>query len=327
MSVSSARSAPRQVPAAETLFCRDVVHGLRCRPRHVPSKYLYDQRGSRLFDRICELDEYYLTRTETQIMSDNAEQIGEQIGTGVTLVEYGSGSSVKTRVLLEHLSELAGYVPVDIACEHLAETCGKLSRDFPALKIVPLCADFMRPLRIPERARLGLRTALYFPGSTIGNLTAAEATCLLRQMTETCGAAGQLLIGIDLQKDASTLEAAYNDAEGVSADFTLNLLRRMRRELDADIDEDGFVHYAFYNDEEARIEIYLRSLRGQRIRIGTQTFHVDAGELIQTEYSHKYTIEGFTRMARWAGWRLRYAWTDEQDYFAVLLLDCDGGAT
>ncbi|MCH5374373.1 MAG: L-histidine N(alpha)-methyltransferase [Planctomycetes bacterium] len=298
-------------------FLGDVLDGLSSDPPRLPCKYFYDQRGSELFDRICELDEYYLTRTEVGIMEQYGPQMAEVLGPEVMLIEYGSGSSVKTRILLDHLSSPAAYVPVDISCEHLCHTAERLSEDYPELPILPTCADFTSDFELPPCPQTPRRRAVYFPGSTIGNFTPPAATRILKSMRRQCDPVGDLIIGIDLQKDPRVLEAAYDDGQGVTAAFNLNLLHRINRELDARIPVDQFEHQACYNRREGRIEIYLVSRCDQTIYVGGERFVLSEGDRICTEYSHKYTIDGFGEMASQAGWRQRDVWTDSRAYFAV----------
>lgn len=322
-SVSTETTLLNYEPATET-FLGEVLEGLKARPRHLPCKYFYDERGSRLFDEICELDEYYLTRTELAIMRQHAAEMAQQIGPGVMLVEYGSGSSVKTRLLLDHLPDPAAYVPVDISREHLHRTADRLSRAYRRIEVLPVCADFTEPFRLPVSRRPATHAAVYFPGSTIGNFRPSTARNILARISQLCGKGGGLLIGVDLQKDTPTLEAAYNDAQGVTAEFNLNLLRRINRELDADFDVDQFEHQAVYNDRLGRVEISLVSQCDQTVEIAGDEFQLADGELICTEYSHKYTIDSFANLASEVGLSLRRHWTDDQQRFGVLHLVVNG---
>jgi dimethylhistidine N-methyltransferase len=309
----------------EEQFRTDVLTGLSGSSKALSSKYLYDQRGSELFDAICELDEYYPTRTELAIMEDNVEAMGEVIGEKAMLVEYGSGSSLKTRLLLEHLRDPAAYVPVDISEEHLLSTAELLRADFPSLNILPVFADFTQPFDIPAVDGIVNNRVIYFPGSTIGNFTADAANELLASIAEELNngdsaetSQRNLLIGIDLVKDIDILEAAYNDREGVTAEFNLNLLDRMNRELDAKFDRQKFLFVSFFNTQFNRIEAYLESTCKQSVAIGAETISLDKGERIRTEYSHKYSIDGFAENAKQFGFELQKAWTDPKDYFALL---------
>lgn len=310
----------RRTARARRVFLSDVLAGLRQSPKRLPCKYFYDQRGSELFDQICQLDEYYLTRRELAIMELHAVEMGRQIGRGVMLVEYGSGSSVKTRYLLDGLPDPVAYVPVDISCDHLRETARELARDYPRIEILPVCADFTKDFALPLSERASTHAAVYFSGSTIGNFMPEVATELLAHITKLCGTGGGLLIGIDLRKDTQTIEAAYNDRRGVTARFNLNLLRRINRELDADFDLGRFSHRAIYRAELGRIEISLVSRGAQVVSVGGEVFEFAKGEAISTEYSHKYTVDQFAAMAADAGLTLRREWTDEDRYFAVLHL-------
>ncbi len=306
---------------AAVQFRDDVLRGLNSPTRAIPSKYFYDQRGSLLFDQICELQEYYPTRTETGIMQRSARMMAACIGTNSRLVEYGSGSSVKTRILLDQLKELDSYLPIDISREHLHATANNLAAEYPHHTIQPVVGDFTKPINLPKASSSQAKTCIYFPGSTIGNFTHEEASELLDSMKATAGERGSLLIGFDLHKEKHILEAAYNDREGVTAQFNLNLLSRINRELDAQVEVANFEHKAIFNEQAGRIEMRLRSLCNQSIRIDDQFFHINEGDEILTEYSHKYTVEGFTTMADEAGWSCRAAWYDPQRYFAVMYLE------
>ncbi len=301
-------------------FMDAVLAGLNSVPKQLACKFFYDERGSKLFDRICELDEYYLTRTEAAIMNRFASEMAEQIGEGVMLVEYGSGSSDKTRLLLNHLRSPVAYIPVDISSDYLLDVAAALQLEFPSVEVLPVVADFTQAFDLPVPTESPTHAAVYFPGSTIGNFRPAEAERLLQQIAELCGCGGGLLLGIDLVKDVDVLELAYNDPQGVTAEFNLNLLHRLKHELDAELDLDSFEHYARYDDEHDRIEIFIRSLCDQVIVLGEETIQLEQGELIHTEYSHKYTIESFADLAQRAGLTLRRSWTDDQNLFAVLHL-------
>lgn len=320
MSNSESCTAERRAEHRDQLL-QDVIIGLSDDERSLPSKHFYDERGSRLFDQICDLEEYYPTRTETAIMRASGEEIAACIGASARLVEYGSGSSLKTRILLDDLADPADYVPVDISDEHLHQTAEKLSQDYPLLTISPVVADFTRPFELPECVSDFDRTCIYFPGSTIGNFTREHAVELLATMRRVAGDTGGLLIGVDLQKDLSVLEAAYNDADGVTAQFNLNLLHRINRELHADFDLDQFQHRAIYNLDAGRIEMRLTSLRDQRVSLSDHQFEFAEGDEILTEYSHKYTVDGFAELADRVGWSLRQSWSDDRDYFSVMYFE------
>ncbi|EAQ78748.1 L-histidine N(alpha)-methyltransferase [Blastopirellula marina] len=300
-------------------FYQDVVAGLSAADKSLPCKYFYDQRGSQLFDQICELDAYYVTRTEMNIMQRFAHEIAAELSHVETLVELGSGSSVKTRLLLDQLGRLAVYAPVDISTEHLYETAVALKRDYPRLSVTPLSADFTQPICLPESFPQEF-VAAYFPGSTIGNFEPHQAIQLLRAIAATCRLGGELLIGVDLEKPEAVLQSAYDDPQQVTAEFNLNLLHRINRELDADFQISQFRHVAQFNSAASRIELYLESLTEQQVTIGQQEFHFAPGERILTEYSHKYSIAQFTELAAAAGFAVEEYWTDDREYFAVMLL-------
>ena len=304
-------------PTTET-FLGDVLAGLNHNPRHLPCKYFYDDRGSRLFEEICGLREYYPTRVELAIMRRHGKEMADQIGPGAMLVEFGSGSGVKTRILLDHLRDTAAYVPVDISGENLLWASERLSLAYPTLEVLPVCADFIREFDLPTTTKRPTHTTVYFPGSTIGNLHLDAARDLLARIAQMGRSRGQLLIGIDLQKDSETLEAAYNDARGVTAEFNRNLLHRINGELNASVDPAAFEHRALYNHEAGRIEMYLVSRCPQEITIDGKAFRFEANEPICTEYSYKYTIDGFESLAAEAGLTLQKSWTDDQKRFAVL---------
>jgi dimethylhistidine N-methyltransferase len=301
-------------------FERAVLAGLSRVPRAIPAKYLYDEAGSALFDAICELPEYYLTRTEIDILRQYAGEIAALAGPGCALVEYGSGSSVKSRLLIEALQDLVAYVPIDISRHHLDATALRLRLDYPRLKVEPVCADYMALAALPGDLALAERRLGFFPGSTIGNLMPEEATAFLRRARGLLGRDGALVLGADLKKDPRRLHDAYNDSAGVTAAFTLNLLRRMNRELGADFDLAGYQHEAFYNSAEGRIEIYFRSLRAQTVRIAGRTVSFSAGERVHTEYSYKYDDADLAALARSAGFDIVRTWTDPARLFAVTFL-------
>ncbi|MEO7148859.1 MAG: L-histidine N(alpha)-methyltransferase [Rhodanobacteraceae bacterium] len=300
----------------------DVLAGLRRAPKRLPSKYFYDARGSQLFERICEQPEYTLMRDELAIMRARADEIAAVVGPDALVVEYGSGSGLKTRLLLEHLRTPVAYVPVEISRSALTASVQALRRDFPGIEMLPVCADFTRSVALPRPARRARRTLVYFPGSTIGNFETREAAQLLRQMRAEMGRDGAALIGVDLQKDPATLEAAYNDAAGVTAEFTLNMLVRFNRELGTDFDLATFRHRARWNPLAGRIETHIVSKVEQTVRVDGETFRFDAGETMLVEYSGKYSLEAFARLAEHAGLRVARVWTDEARRFSVQLLGC-----
>jgi dimethylhistidine N-methyltransferase len=298
----------------------EVLAGLRRRRKRLPCKYFYDARGSLLFDQICELDEYYLTRTELAIMHAHAGEMAAAIGGSALLIEYGSGSSTKTRVLLDHLREPAAYVPIDISGEHLRLSAGSLAAAYPGLDVLPVCADYTTRFHLPEPDEQPARRIVYFPGSTIGNFEPADALAFLRGIARVCGPGGGLLIGVDLKKDPAVLHAAYNDARRVTAAFNLNLLARLNRELGADFDLSAFAHYAFYNPRRGRIEMHLLSQRRQEVNLGGETIEFAEGESVFTESSYKYTPADFAALAREAGFTAQQVWTDRDHRFSVQYL-------
>jgi dimethylhistidine N-methyltransferase len=298
---------------------REVLAGLSQSQKVLPSKLFYDERGSLLFNRICELDEYYLTRTETQILQDHVEEISGLVGPYALLIEYGSGNSLKTRVLLDHLNCPAVYLPVDISMEHLQRSADRLATEYPSLRILPICADYTKHFQIPLYSFSG-RRIVFFSGSTIGNFCPNEAQDFLRRAVILCGRAGGLLIGVDLKKDSATLERAYNDSLGITAAFNLNLLERLNRELGANFEIPWFQHTAFYNSKKGRIEMHLTSLRSQAVRIGDVLISFKPGESILTEVSYKYSVPEFVELASMGGCSVSGLWTDESKLFSVYYL-------
>jgi dimethylhistidine N-methyltransferase len=300
-------------------FLACVIEGLAQQQKRFPSKFFYDERGSQIFDAICELPEYYPTRTEIGLLRDWAGAIAALIGPRTTLVEFGAGSTQKVGFLLDALDEVAAYVPVDISGEHLLASAKALATGYPGVLVIPVCADYTRPFDLPAVAAEATRTG-FFPGSTIGNFTRDQAAEFLRTVADDLGPGSGLLIGVDLRKDAAILHAAYNDAAGVTAAFNLNLLRRINRELGADFDLDAFAHDARWLDGPGRIEMHLVSRIDQTVRIAGRTFRFAAGESIHTEDSHKYTIDGFRKLAADAGWQAEAVWTDAAALFSIHFL-------
>ena len=297
-----------------------LIDGLRQAEKMISPKYFYDERGSQLFDEITRLPEYYPTETELGIMRDNIGEIASLVGKQASLIEFGSGSSLKTRVLLEHLDELAAYVPVDISEDHLLESARQIREDFPDLDVLPVVADFTHPFQLPSPKVMPVRNIVYFPGSTIGNFTNEAAQELLEVMYGEAGAGGALLIGADLQKDPAIIERAYNDSAGVTAEFNRNMLRHLNREFGADFDLDAFAHSAKYNESKGRVEIRLVSQKDQTFTLGGESFSIARDEAILTEYSHKYTLEGFAAMAETAGFGVERVWMDAERLFSVQYL-------
>ena len=309
-------------PGAERRqFLDDLLDGLGRPQKEIPCKWLYDERGSALFERICELEEYYPTRTELGIMERHVRGMAEALGPGCALVEYGSGSSLKTQLLLDHLPDPAAYLPVDISDAALAAAAVRLARRFPNLAIRPVCADFTGPLALPE-VRGARRRAVYFPGSTVGNFHKPDAVSFLAEVRRECGEGGALLLGVDLLKERRVLERAYDDARGVTAAFNLNLLARANRELGADFRLEAFRHVARFDERHGRIEMHLAARAPQRVHVAGRAFELARGETIFTESSYKYALPEIQALAVIAGWRTERAWTDTRAWFAVLLLTC-----
>jgi len=301
----------------EESFRDAVLAGLARRPKALPCKFFYDARGSALFEQICELPEYYPTRTEIAILEDNASEIAAQMGAHCRLIELGSGASRKVRALLQELDRPVAYVAVDISREPLLAAASALAADFAALPVVAVCADYTRPFSLPPLPGPAGKRVGFFPGSTIGNFEPDAVVDFLANCGRFLGRGGEMLIGVDLKKDPEILDAAYNDRAGVTAAFNLNLLERINRELDGDLNLDRFEHFAFYNERAGRIEIYIKSLADQQAHIGGRRFHFTEGELIHTEYSYKYTIPEFRAVAAKAGFRPVDTWTDAGELFSV----------
>lgn len=302
-------------------FLSEVLSGLRATPKTLPCKFFYDEKGSKLFDRICELPEYYPTRTETALLEDIGSEVANCIGPHAQIIEYGCGSVRKIRPVVDALDRPAAYVAVDISKDHLLAASNMLATDYPDLEVHAICADFVQPFPVsPPTVYPNARRVGFFPGSTLGNFTEEEAREFLAGAAELMGSGGGMLIGIDLKKDVAILKAAYDDAEGVTAAFNINLLDRINRELGADFNLDQFEHHIVYNDEMGRIEMHLRSLCDQTVMLDGNAFGFSAGETIHTENSHKYDIEQFQDMARDAGFEPQRVWTDSEDLFSVHFL-------
>ncbi|MBC7693304.1 MAG: L-histidine N(alpha)-methyltransferase [Methylotenera sp.] len=301
-------------------FACEVIKGLRLSQKRISPKFFYDQKGSELFEKICETEEYYVTRLETALLKKHAAEICRHLD-GMTLIELGSGASEKIRILLRQIRELVAYVPVDISKSFLLESAARLQKDFQELSIIPVCADFTLPVDLPALPQFQGQKAAFFPGSTIGNFDPQDATLLLKRIGQMVGVGGHLLIGVDLVKPLGVLEAAYNDSHGVTRDFNLNLLARMNTELDADFDLQGFAHRAFFSEEFNRIEMHLVSLKDQSVTVGESSFEFRKEETIHTECSYKYTRDRFLALARSAGFELKDFWTDPDLYFGEFLLE------
>ena len=296
----------------------ELIEGLSQSQKMISPKYFYDEIGSKLFEQITELPEYYLTDAELEIMRTHVDAMAALIGKQASLIEYGSGSSLKTRILLEHLDELAAYVPVDISEDHLYASAQKIRSEFPELAVHPVVADFTRPFTLPTPDAMPVKNVVYFPGSTLGNFEVAEAMSLLHVMYGEAGKGGALLIGLDLQKDPAIISRAYNDSKGVTAKFNLNMLRHLNNAYGANFDVDAFEHRAEYDEAKGRVVLELVSRQDQTFKVGDTAFQIADGEAILTEYSHKYTLEGFARMARDADFEVAKVWTDPEELFSVL---------
>jgi dimethylhistidine N-methyltransferase len=305
-----------------TGFATDAVAGLSGSPKRLPPKYFYDSAGSELFEKITELPEYYPTRTEIGILNEHAKDITALIPKGAALIEFGSGASTKTRIVLR-AAQIASYVPVDISGEFLAEQAEALKREFPHIAMLPVAADFTRPFELPATIQNQPRVG-FFPGSTIGNFEPHEAAAFLKEAGDILGPGSMLIVGVDLVKDQSVLQKAYNDSQRVTAKFNLNLLTRMNRELGANFNLATFEHHAFFNRERSCIEMHLASKKRQRVIVAGEGIDFRAGETIHTENSYKYTVETFGCMARGAGWMPTTVWTDKDKYFSVHVLTREG---
>jgi dimethylhistidine N-methyltransferase len=299
----------------------DAWEGLARLRKTLPCKHFYDERGSRLFEAICDTPEYYPTRTELSILEAHAGEMADRVGAGCLLVEYGSGSSRKTRLLLDRLRDPAGYVPIDISRGALAASAGRLAAAYPQLEVLPVCADYTEAIELPHPRRAPARRAVFFPGSTIGNFTPPEAQRFLARMARVAGPGGGVLIGVDLRKSRSVLERAYDDAAGVTAAFNRNLLVRLNRELGADFELEGFRHASVWNEAAGRVEMHLVSERDQVVQVAGRSFRFAAGETIHTENSYKYSLAGFAALAAGARLAVRRVWTDPRAWFSVQWLE------
>ncbi|RUL66380.1 L-histidine N(alpha)-methyltransferase [Dyella dinghuensis] len=316
MSVQMSALRDEQRPPDNELL-QVVQRGLRAQPKRLPSWLFYDEKGSELFEQICEQPEYYLTRAEIALLREHATDIANVLGPDVRLVEYGSGHAIKTRLLLEHLQTPVSWVPIEISSEPLRISMHNMEQVFPQLPIQPLSTDFTRPLRLPVPPRMPGRTVIYFPGSTIGNFEERDAAQLLRKMRGEMGDNGGILVGADLKKDKKVIEAAYNDAAGVTAAFTLNMLTRLNRELGCNFELSGFRHRAHYNAMIGRIETHILSKREQRVRVGRMQVLFREDEAMQVEYSCKYSLEDFAELAASAGLAVQHVWTDPEGLFSL----------
>jgi len=340
----TAQIAVLDLAPANEEFCEQVIAGLSQEPRTLPCKFFYDEIGSALFSRICELPEYYITRTEMQILRERGAEIAAALGRGIELIGLGTGAGTKTQILLDHLDAPTAYLPVDISKEQLTQSTAIFRRRFPSLEILPICADYLQPFDLPARRRAPSRTVVYFPGSTIGNLEPADATDFLKKIADMVGNGratlrgatmarrslalpgdparpldGGLLMGVDLKKSKAILERAYNDRAGVTGQFNLNLLARINRELGADFDLRQWRHLAIYNEKAGRIEMHLISARSQTVNIADTAFTFAPGEYIITEFSYKYSPSEMIELASAVGLRFEKIWTDEQKLFGLFL--------
>jgi dimethylhistidine N-methyltransferase len=299
----------------------EAVAGLRKPQKSLPCKYFYDERGSRLFEEICGLEEYYLTRTELAILETHAPEMARALGPGCALIEYGSSSAHKALFLLERMERPGAFLPVDISPHHLDRVAREIAERLPGLPVHPVCADFTRPFALPALKGRVARRAGFFPGSTVGNFTHREALQFLRRVAQSCGSGGGLLIGVDLMKDARVLEAAYNDRRGVTAAFNLNVLSVLNRELGADFRPGLFRHRAHFNPAESRIEMHLVSTAAHEVHVGGVAIRFEKGETIHTENCHKYTLEDFAALAAQGGLAVRKVWTDPRRLFSLQYLE------
>jgi dimethylhistidine N-methyltransferase len=312
---------PRPLPqatASDPQFAVDALAGLKATPKRMPAKYFYDAVGSELFEAITELPEYYPTRCEMKILRDHGKEIGKVIPEGAALIEFGSGSTKKVRILLKGAPKLAAYVPVDICAEMVEEEAKELKADRPHLPIFPVVADICTKFDLPVAARNAPARVGFFPGSTIGNFESHEAAAFLRNAGEILGEGAVLIVGVDLIKAPEILNSAYNDKKGVTAKFNKNLLTRMNRELEANFKLETFEHHAFYNRERNRVEMHLASLKRQKVRVAGETIDFRAGETIHTENSYKYSTDSLNALASGVGWTQIKVWTDPKNYFAVV---------
>ncbi len=297
-------------------FRSEVIAGLRETPKRIPSKFFYDERGSQLFEAITELQEYYLTRTEISILTDHLPEMASRIGPDATIIEFGTGAGVKTKMLLEALKKPRAYIPIDISREQLASASAELAESFPSLDIHPIFSDYTSEISLPVNSHSG-KNVIFFPGSTIGNFTPEEAVDFLQKAATLIGAGGSLLIGFDRVKDARILDDAYNDSRGITAEFNLNLINRIRSEFGVPISKEDFEHYAFFNEGKSRIEMHLVSKKAQLLNLGDEKVMLTQGEHIITEYSYKYTREAFRDILSSSGFEIQERWSDEKEYFDV----------
>jgi dimethylhistidine N-methyltransferase len=302
-------------------FRQGLVDGLSKNPKDIPAKFLYDERGSELFEEICETDDYYPTRTEIGIMETCLDEVSELVGPRARIVEFGAGSGRKTRMFLGALDKPAAYLPIEISKSALRGCAERMRKAFPDLEVIPICADYTEPVELPEPSASTGRTVGYYPGSTLGNFEPDEAAAFLERIHQLCGEDGGLVIGIDLVKDRETLEAAYDDSEGVTEAFTMNILDRANREADANFDRDAFDFEAEWQPENRRVQLRLVSKRAQTVHVGDESFDFEAGELVVTEHSYKFELDQFAALARQTGFTPVETWTDDQEHFSLWYLE------
>jgi L-histidine Nalpha-methyltransferase len=323
LALDDSEAAPSDVASG---LRAEVLHGLTRVPKTLPPKLFYDAAGAALFERITELPEYYLTRAELEIMQERARDIAMLAGEQCALIEYGSGAGIKVGLLLDAFAcqnhPVAAYVPIDISREQLADVASRISMEYPTLPVHPVCADYTTPLRLPDLPQRARRVA-FFPGSTIGNFHPTEAAAFLRRVRRTVADDGVLVLGVDRRKEAATLGAAYDDAAGITAEFNLNMLRRLNRELDADFDLRRFRHLACFNETASRVEMHLVSSEAQVVHVAGERVAFEAGESIWTESSYKYDRESLDTLVTSAGFRITRLWTDAAEQFWVVYLDAE----
>ena len=308
-------------PKKKIEFYEAALEGLSLPQKTISPKFFYDERGSKIFDKICDTTEYYVTRTEIGLLNDIKEELYSLVEPGSVVVEYGCGSSIKIKALLSALPEPSHYIAIDISKSHLIATAKEIALDYSNISVGAICADFMEPIDWPESAYFdSIKRFAFFPGSTIGNLQPSEAIQFLKYVRHLVGDEGTFLIGVDMKKDAEVFNQAYNDAEGHTADFNLNLLHRMKNELGADIDISEFSHKAFYNEKLGRVEMHLISDTEQAIKIDSLEFSFEKGESIHTECSYKYSISEFSELAKKSGFSLLKNWSDKRDFFSIYLM-------
>ena len=314
-------SVPVRVSASANAALRDeVLAGLRAAQKTLPPKLFYDERGAELFEQICDLPEYYLTRSELEILKSHAGDIAALAGTRCAVIEYGSGAGIKVRLILDALESPVAYVPVDISRSQLIEVASDISAEYRRLAVTPVCADYTARFELPDILPREIKRLAFFPGSTIGNFHPDEAVEFLKKIRQLVGDNGAMVLGVDRRKETAKLDAAYNDSAGLTAEFNLNMLRRLNRDLRAEFDPDAFEHRAFFNEDASRIEMHLRSVREQIVCVAGEAIHFGEGETIWTESSYKYSREALDELLDAAGFRVERIWTDANENFWVAYL-------